>query len=259
MVKDKPSIFHGLQEKKVLITGAGTGIGAQIAKRFSIYDAHVGIHYRSNREKAIAIMDEINENFGTAIVLEGDLTSNKTRQQLVRDFISEFGKIDVLVNNAGGIYDYVHISSLSEDAFDKTFDLNVKAPLFLMRDAVLDMQKRKSGKIINISSASVKYGGGIKGLHYAASKAAMESLTTGIAREYAKFNINVNSIRCGVIDTDMHTKIAGYNKKHFEDRVALIPLQRLGKPIDIANMVLFLAAETGDFITGEVFTVAGGD
>jgi 3-oxoacyl-[acyl-carrier protein] reductase len=96
-------------------------------------------------------------------------------------------------------------------------------------------------------------------MHYTASKAALDSLTLGFSRAGADHNILVNSIRCGVIDTNMHTRIEGYSKDQFEKRINMIPLKRVGKPNDIASMALYLASEGGDFITGEIFTIAGGD
>ena len=96
-------------------------------------------------------------------------------------------------------------------------------------------------------------------MHYVAAKAALENLTLGFAKEGAEHNILVNTVRCGVIDTPMRTRIAGYSEEDFQKRINLVPLKRAGKPQDIARMVLFLAAETGNFITGEIFTVAGGD
>ena len=137
--------------------------------------------------------------------------------------------------------------------------MNAKAPFFLSGEVFDSMKDQGGGRIINISSVNVKYGGGAKSIHYVASKAALESITRGFAREGAKYNILVNTIRPGVIDTPMHTNIRGYSRKDFQKRIALVPLKRMGKPIDIARMALFLASEAGDFITGEIFTIAGGD
>ena len=252
-------LFETLRGEKVLVTGASSGIGASIARLFASYGAYVGLHYRSGEEQARGLLEDILGNSGKAEIFQGDLLEIETRQNLVKSFIRVFGGIDVLVNNAGAVYDYVRFSELDEDSWDKTFTLNVKAPFYLSGDAFDHMKEHGGGRIINISSVSAKYGGSAKGLHYTSSKAALDSLTVGFAREGAKYNILVNSIRCGVIDTPMHTRIDGYSKENFERRISLIPLKRLGKPIDIARMTLFLASEGGDFITGQIFSVSGGD
>ena len=185
--------------------------------------------------------------------------SNLSSLLLVNNFVKVFGGIDVLINNAGAVYEYKHFSELSEKSWDATFALNVKAPFYLMASVFERMKKQGGGRIINVSSVNVKYGGSGKSLHYNASKAALESLQRGFAREGAKHNILVNSIRCGLIEKPMRTKIDGYSEENFRKRVDLIPLKRAGRPMDIARMALFLAAESGNFITGEIFTVAGGD
>ena len=168
------------------------------------------------------------------------------------------GGIDVLINNAGS-HNHIDFRSLDEKSWQNTFDLNVKAPFILSRDVFNSMKDQGGGRIINISSVNVKYSGSGKSLHYIASKAALESVTRTLAKEGAKYNILVNAIRPGLIDTPMRTKIKNYSEKDFLKRMELVLLKRAGKPIDVAQMALFLASEAGDFITGEIFTVAGGD
>ena len=121
------------------------------------------------------------------------------------------------------------------------------------------MKEQKAGRVLNIISVNVKYGGSANSMHYVAAKAALDNLTLGFAKEGAPYNILVNSIRCGFIDTPMRKNTAGYSEQDMQKRIALIPLKRIGQPIDIASMALFLASESANFITGEIFTVAGGD
>ncbi|MBA3052129.1 SDR family oxidoreductase [bacterium] len=253
------SEFKDIKDKKVLITGASGGIGAGIARLFASYGACLGIHYCSAKKNAVRLAEEIKKKGIRIELFQGDLQKPESRNTLVGNFVKKYGRIDVLVNNAGAIYDYEHFSKLAEKSWDYTFDLNVKAPYYLSAAAFMNMKRNDGGRIINISSANVKYGGSARSVHYTASKAALENLTLGFAREGAKYNILVNSIRCGLIATQMHEKIKGYNEKLFKQRIELIPLKRSGKPIDIARMVLYLASECGSFITGETFTVAGGD
>ena len=247
-----------LGDKRVLVTGASTGIGAATARLLGAAGACVGVHYRQAREAAEAVADAIRGAGGQAHLLAGDLQDDAVRRTLVGDFVRACGGIDILVNNAGACYGYEHFASLNEQSWDLTLTLNAKTPFFLSRDAFADMKPRGWGRIINISSVSQKYAGG-RSLHYAASKAALDTLTLGFAREGAPHNILVNSIRCGVIATGMHTRIEGYSDDLFRERVGKIPLKRAGMPDDIARMALFLASDHGNFITGEIFTVAGGD
>ncbi len=251
-------MFESIKGKRVLVTGAGVGIGASIASLFACCGAAVGLHYKSSKEQASKLFREIKSNGGKAELFPGDLLDEKVRQNLIESFVKTWGGIDILINNAGACYKYEHFLQLDEQSWDKTIALNTKVPFFLSRDAFKYMKQNKWGRIINITSAAVKYGGA-NSLHYCISKAALDALTTGLAREGTKYNILVNAIRCGVIDTPMHTKIEGYSEELFAKRVGLIPLKRPGKPIDIARTVLFLASECGDFITGEIFSVTGGE
>lgn len=243
-------MFEGVKGKRVLITGASGGIGAEIARLFSEHGARLGLHYHKNKEEVAKLPE--------AEIFQADLLNSAERSELVESFVEKFGGIDVLVNSAGAVFSYKHFSELDEKSWDNTFSLNVKAPFYLTGEAFSYM-KGHGGRVINISSVNVKYGGSPRSMHYVASKAALESLTKGFAKEGALHKILVNAVRGGVIDTPMRTKVAGYTEEDFQKRINLVPLKRAGKPLDIARMVLFLAAETGDFITGEVFTVAGGD
>ncbi len=251
-------MFESIKGKKVLITGASSGIGAETAKLFASYGAHVGIHYNKNEENAIKLQKDIKDTGGIADVLAGDLLEESTRSDLVQSFIDTFGRIDVLVNNAGGVIGNKPFLELDEISWRDTMALNATAPFFLSKNAFLFMKDHGGGRIINISSISAKYGGSMNTMHYGAAKAALETLTKGFAKAGAPHNILVNCIRGGVIDTPLHSRIER-NNSAMEKRISLIPLKRMGKPVDIARLALFLASEAGDFITGEIFTVAGGD
>ena len=252
------NMYESLKNKRILITGASAGIGSAIAEHLAGFGACVGIHYRQNKKGAQDILDKIKHLPGKAALFEGDLLLESVRNNLISDFIGVFGGIDGLVNNAGGTFGYQHFSVLDEQSWDNAYCLNTKAPFILTRKAFQYMKSHGGGRIINITTVAVKYVGP-KSMHYTSSKAALDTLTIGFAREGAKHNILVNSIRCGVIDTPMHTKIDGYKEDDFQKRARLIPLQRLGTPADIARMASFLMSECGDFITGEFFAVAGGD
>lgn len=252
-------MFEGIRGKKILITGASGGIGSCMVALFADYGACLGLHYRTNREKTLDIVKEIGRKTGKTELFQADFLNSRSLKNLIKEFIKKFGGIDILINNAGAAFAYKHFSDLSEESWHHTFDLNVKAPFYLSGEAFHYMKEQGGGRIINISSVNVKYGGSAWSLHYCAAKAALESLTVGFAREGAKHNILVNAIRCGVIDTPMRTNIKGYDEEKFKKRIELTPLKRAGKSIDIARMALYLASEGGDYITGEILTVAGGD
>ena len=252
-------IFEDIKGKKVLITGADGGLGSSMAKLFSEYGAHVGLHCLEKNGKALLLLKEVQEKGGKAELFQADFLDSEARSKLVPAFIQQFGRIDVLINNAGAIYDYRHFSELPETSWEHTFNLNVKAPFYLTASTFSFMKEQKAGRVLNISSVNVKYGGSAKSMHYVAAKAALDNLTLGFAKEGAPYNILVNSIRCGFIDTPMRKNTAGYSEQDMQKRIALIPLKRIGQPIDIASMALFLASESANFITGEIFTVAGGD
>lgn len=252
-------MFEEIKNKKVLITGATGGIGESIAKIFAEHGADIGIHYNTNEEKAKSLLTEIQRKSIEAGLFRGNLLDSHVRKNLISQFVQKFGKIDVLINNAGAVYDYKDFSELDEISFDNTFALNVKAPFYLISSAFEHMKNKNYGRIINISTSNVNYGGSAKSLHYVSSKAALDSLTLGFAKEGAKFNILVNSIKCGVIDTSMRKKIEGYSEENFKKRIELIPLKRAGSPEDIARMALFLASKSGNFITGKTFEVSGGE
>ena len=249
-------MFEDLKGKNVLVTGASSGIGACIADLLGSYGAFIGVHYRRNEEGAANIAGNIKKQGGKAEVFQGDLLDASVRGELIKSFIDVFGGIDVLVNNAGGVYGTKYFLELDEESWENTFTLDAKAPFFLAKNAFYFMKEQGGGKIINISSISAKYGGSPETLHYGAAKAALDSITIGLARAGAQYNILVNSIRGGVVNTPFHEKIG---RSDLQDRMKLIPLKRAGQPIDIARMVLFLVSNAGDYITGEIFTVAGGD
>jgi len=255
------NMFKDIEEKKVLITGASGGIGSEMARIFAEYGAFVGMHYSGDergKNTLLKLKEETKTDPEKMRLFPGDLLDSKIRSTLVESFVEAFGGIDILINNAGAMFDYKHFSELDEESWNKSFDLNTKAP-FRLSISAFEYMKQNGGKIINISSVHVKYGGSGKSLPYVASKAAMDSLTKGFAREGAQYNILVNSIRCGVIESPMHTKIPGYTEENLQKRIELILLKRSGKPKDIARMALFLASDAGNFITGQTISVSGGD
>ena len=246
----------GLSCEKVLITGASSGIGAAAAELIAAAGARVCLHSYSHRDQAETLAGKVRRAGGAATVLAADLTDREARSRLVADAVELMDGLDGLVNSAGSAFERCDVLDLNEETWEQTFALNVKAPFFLSQQAFPHMKSAGGGRIVNISSIGVKYGGSQTSLHYAASKSALETVTLGLSKVGAKDNVLVNAIRPGFIDTPFHE---GMSSEDREQRVRMIPLGRAGRPIDVAQMVLYLLSESGDFITGQTFSVSGGD
>ena len=239
--------------KTVLITGASRGIGRATAIKFAKNGYNIVINYNKNEKKAISLQKELSKYNVRTLITKADISDEKQVKNMVELAYKTFGKINVLVNNAGidlkkQIQDY----TLAE--IQKLFDVNTIGSILVTREVSKLMISEKSGKIVNISSIWGKVGGSMESV-YSASKVSIISLTLALAKELAPSGININCICPGVIDTDMMKGYSTPNKKELAD---LTPLNRLGKAEDIANAVYFLASEESSFITGQILTVDGG-
>jgi len=252
-------MFEDIKNKRVLITGASTGIGACTAQLFASYGATIGIHYNSSREKAKILAEkigEIGDRYHSPILIQADLLNPNERDMVIPTFIDHARGLDILINNAGAIIGTQHFLEMDDESWDKTLNLNLKSSFFLAKSAFSHMKEHGGGRIISISSISAKYGGSVSSIHYGAAKAGLEAVTRTLAREGAQYNILVNAIQPGVINTEAHKKIG---RDSLSNRVKSIPLKRAGNPVDVANLCLFLASGCGDYITGQVLGVTGGD
>ena len=249
-MKDK----NQLKNKYVLVTGASSGIGFQIAKDFLLEGAFVGVHYCNNLKGAKRLLKYAKSK--QCKIFKSDFSNSKEVSVLWNEFtLWSKGRIDVLVNNASFVKP-MPLENLSEEEWDRTFQVNLKAAFQLSRAAFPIMSKKKNGRIINISSGGWKYGGGKDTIHYSTSKAALEALTIAFAKRGAPHNVLVNAIRPGATKTPFHKKIG---RNDLSARVNLIPLKRLAKPSEISNAVLFLASSKSSFITNTIISVAGGE
>lgn len=249
-------VSKSLAGKKILVTGASSGIGEATARLLASEGAAVVVHYGQRRDAAEKLVAEIAGAGGVAVAIGADLLELDQRSTLVARSIEALGGLDGLVNNAGRIVKPTPVLELTLEGWRDAFALNAEAPFFLAQQAFAHMQAHGGGRIINISSIGVKFGGSPTSLHYSSAKQALEGVTTGLAKAGAPVNVLVNAIRPGVIDTPIHSHQDPENMKR---RVAMIPLKRFGTSEEIARMIAFLIGPGGDFITGQIFAVSGGE
>lgn len=242
-----------LQGKVALITGASRGIGRAIAQRFAQEGAHVAFTYLSSVEKGQALEDEL-KAFGTTVKgYRSDASDHKAADDLVNQVVADFGKLDVLVNNAGITKDGL-LMRMSEEQWDTVINVNLKSVFNLTKAVIKPMMKAKAGSIINLTSV-VGIRGNAGQANYAASKAGIIGFTKSVALELGSRNIRSNAIAPGFIETEMTGEI---NEKAVEEWKQSIPLKRGGLPEEVADSVVFLASDLSRYITGQVLQVDGG-
>lgn len=239
--------------KNVLITGASRGIGKATALLFAKNGYNVGIHYNKSHEQAAGVLNCVRRNGVDADCFSYDLSSYDNCKMLANDFLQRFGKIDVLINNAG-ISKIADISATDVSDWQETLNVNLSAPFYLTKELLPAFIKSKSGAIINISSVWGINGASCE-VAYSASKAGLIGFTKALAKEMAPSGITVNAIAPGFIETDMNSELTVNEKRTVINE---IPLCRAGKADDIAAAALFLASDSAAYITGKCLGVDGG-
>ncbi len=239
--------------KTVLITGASRGIGREIAIKFASEGYNIILNYNSSEKKAKDLTKQIKKFGVKCLTVKADVSIESEVVAMVDLALKEFGRIDVLVNNAG-----VALSKLfqltTNDEIARVFGVNAFGVINCSKAVVPSMVSEKAGKIINISSIWGKVGASMETI-YSASKGAVIAFTKALAKELAPSGICVNCVCPGVIDTDMLLEYTAEDKKELKEQT---PLNRLGTPQDVANAVYFLASDNAGFVTGQVVTVDGG-
>ena len=246
-----------LKGKVAIITGARRGMGKSHAKTFAKSGAKVVVADIS-LEECQQVADEIKKEGGEAIAVKCDVTKKEDIDNMVKAAVGKWGKVDILVNNAG-ICQFKPFLELTEEEWDRTLDINLKGYFLCAQAAAKEMVKQKSGAIVNIASIAMgQMGKGMAGLaHYSASKGGIAALTKTLALELAPYNIRVNAIAPGAIDTPMSASIK-MDQKALEATLAMIPLHRMGKAEEVSNLVLFLASGASSYITGSTVIIDGG-
>ncbi len=243
-----------MDDKIVLITGGTRGIGKATAIKFAQNGYKVIVNYTSFNDiekykiemRKLAIDNNI-------YLIKNDITSYSGCQNMVKEVINVYGKVDVLVNNAGITKDKL-LLMMDEDDFNDVINVNLKGMFNITKSVIPYMIKSKQGRIVNISSV-VGTNGNIGQINYSASKAGIIGFSKSLAKEYASRNILVNIVAPGFIDTNMTNKIKEEVKENIKES---IPLRRLGKPEEVANLIYFLGSDNNTYITGELIKIDGG-
>lgn len=239
--------------KVAFITGGTRGIGRQIAITLAENGYDIAVNYRTNSNAIITLKEEVERNNVKFIAVQGDVSKYEDTENMINEIIRQYTRIDVLVNNAGVTKDTLLMRMKKED-FEDVININLVGTFNVTKNVITYMMKQKNGRIINISSV-VGISGNAGQANYAASKAGIIGFTKSLAKEVGSRNILVNAVAPGFIETQMTDVL----KEEVKEEISkTIPLKRTGKPIDVANVVKFLASEDSSYITGQVINVDGG-
>ncbi|UPM55239.1 SDR family NAD(P)-dependent oxidoreductase [Gottfriedia acidiceleris] len=242
-----------LQGKVAIVTGSGKGIGKEIVQKFVKEGAFITVT-DLNKQTCEETANEIIQSGGKAISVAGDVSKAEDARNIVEKTMEAYGKVDILVNNAGILKD-VLIKDMEEDDWDKVIDVCLKGAFLCSKYVSKYMMEQNYGKIINISSRA--YLGNPGQSNYSSAKAGIVGLTRSLAKELGKFNINVNAVAPGLIETDALRSHPKYEKiKELQKKDT--PIKRIGLPEDVANAVLFFSSEDSAYITGDILHVSGG-
>lgn len=245
-----------LEGRVALVTGGGTGLGAAIARELSARGAAVAVHYHRSRDGAERLVSALGEAGRPAVAIGGDLTKREGAERVTRE-AAALGPIDILVNNAGDLVERRPLAEMTDDLWQRVFDLNVTSTFLCTQAAARAMVPRGRGAIVNLSSLAAHNGGGAGAFAYATAKAAVLGFTRAIAKELAPRGIRVNAVAPGLIgQTSFHARFTP--DAAFDAITKTIPLGRAGTPDDVAGAVAFLAGDESAFLTGETLEINGG-
>lgn len=242
-----------LKDKVAVVTGAGRGIGREIAKTFAGYGAKVVVNFNGSEERANSLVEEIKAAGGEAVAFKANVADFAEAEALMKFAVATYGRIDILVNNAGITRDNI-VLGMKEADFDDVININLKGTFNCIKHVYRTMMKQKYGRIINMSSV-VGIEGNAGQVNYAASKAGVIGITKSIAKELGSRGITANAIAPGFIKTDMTDALSDKAKEAMLDHITV---KRLGEVSDIAEIAAFLASDRASYITGQVIKVDGG-
>ncbi len=245
-----------LEGQVALITGASSGIGRATAEAMAHEGARVTVNYCKNRAGAEAAVEAIRKAGGDAMSIRADVTRSTDVQAMVEAVRMQWGRVDVLVNNAGDLLARRTLADMTEDYWDQVVSLNLKSAFLCVKAVWEEMAARKSGCILNVTSIAARNGGGPGAAAYAAAKGGLLTYTKGLAKELAAYEIRVNAVAPGVIATPYHERYSP--PELFQKYIESIPLGRAGTSEEVAEVLTFLASPAARYITGETVEVNGG-
>jgi len=241
-----------LDSKIAIVTGGAQGLGKAISMRLAEEGAYVNIFDIGNSEDTVKEVQKLGYSASSFVV---NITKQEEIEAAVTEILKVHGRIDILVNNAGVVSAHENLLSVTNEIWDREIAINLTGTFYCCRAVLENMMDQKSGKIINISSIAGDTGRLLTSPAYSAAKAGVYGLTMSMAKNVAKYGINVNAVCPGVILTGIHDS---YPKEALDELLSEIPYSRGGKPLDIANAILFLSSSESDYITGTRFRVNGG-
>tara|TARA_B100000161_G_scaffold51723_1_gene33670 strand:+ start:333 stop:1112 length:780 start_codon:yes stop_codon:yes gene_type:complete len=248
--------FSEFRNKKILITGASTGIGAELAKAFAKQGAIVGLHYFSSEDAAKTVASEIQGEGGRIELIKADVSDSQAMAGAVREAAEVLGGLNGLINNAGGMVRRVPYAKVSDKDYDEIMDLNARSIVVASREA-LPFLKEQGGFVINTTSIAARNGAGGGAGMYGSSKAFVSNVTRGMAKEWIEFGIRVNAVAPGVITTPFHERYS--TKEQLDAMLATVPQGRLGVAEDCVGAYLFLASKhLAGYVIGQTIEVNGG-
>ena len=245
-----------LTGRVALVSGASSGIGAATAAALADLGASVAIGYHRNQRGADEVLDGLRTSGARAAAICADVSHAEGVRAMVAGTVAALGPIDILVNNAGSLLHRQRLMEITEESWDAVLDLNLKSAMLCAREVAPSMIARGKGAIINVASIAGRNGGGPGASAYAAAKAGLVALTKGLAKELAPQGVRVNAVSPGVIDTPFHEAFS--TPEMLKVFVSTIPLGRLGRPVECATVVAFLASDAASFVVGETIEVNGG-
>jgi len=248
----KEKIMFNFKEKRIIITGAGQGIGKAIAKKFAEFEAFIAV-CDINEENAQLTAKELEIIGGRSLPYKVDVSNYKEVKEVVKKIAQDFSGIDILINNAGIVRDML-LLKMEEEDFQKVIDVNLKGTFNFTKAVLPYLLEKRWGRIINIASIIGEMGN-VGQANYAAAKAGIIGFTKSVAKEVASKNITVNAIAPGFIETPMTENLKPEIKEKY---LSLIPLKRFGKPEEVAYLCIFLCSEMASYITGQVIRIDGG-
>jgi len=250
--------FFDFTGKVVLVTGASSGIGRATAELFGRSGASVAITYLNNKAGADGVVAAISANGGkrAPLVIKADVTRTSEIERMIREVEEGLGPVDILVNNAGSLVERLRTLELTEQRWNEVMNLNATSAFFTAKAVIPKMLEKGSGAIVNVTSIAARNGGALGSIHYSSAKAAILTMTKGLAKEFATQGIRVNAVSPGVINTPYHENFTA--PEVMENLRKAIPMGREGQPDEVAGVIAFLASDAASYLCGETIEVNGG-